>query len=116
MAHRQGGELLAPAVGERTGVCNPPRATRSGPGQARRYRPRLPTARFYFNCRHHPALPRTAAVGQEETLGGPRLVIAVVTITPGSTIGEFQETSELKQRNVSRFLHLAIEHAGEAGH
>jgi hypothetical protein len=36
-------------------------------GPVRRCRPRLPTVRFSFHCGHHPALPQTAAAGQDET-------------------------------------------------
>jgi hypothetical protein len=37
-------------------------------GQVPRWRRRLPSVRFSLHCRHLIALPRTAAVGQEETL------------------------------------------------
>jgi hypothetical protein len=33
--------------------------------------PHRPTVRFYFNCRHHAALPRTAGRGQHPTSQPP---------------------------------------------
>jgi hypothetical protein len=42
----------------------------SGLGQVRLWRLRPATARLAFHCGHHPALPRTAAVGQERTQSG----------------------------------------------
>ena len=43
------------------------RVARSGSGQVRRCRLHPPTVRFYFNCRHPAALPRTAGWGHKRS-------------------------------------------------
>jgi hypothetical protein len=53
--------------GRHQGGVNRFASTMTSQGQKRRFGPRPPTVCLSFHCRHHPALPRTAARGHFRT-------------------------------------------------